>query len=146
MKKVFPKKREKQNKTKRIEIRVTEKVFDKIKKKAVKFRGITPYIMTALAEFSDTSIDDCFERQKELLEFYRQTQKYFSSMSSNINQIAKHLNIMSLQVSTENDKLLFLTQQSKTLTDCRNVLSEVQEQLYDLTKERSKLKYPKKFK
>lgn len=146
MRKVFPKKREKQNKTKRIEFRVTEKVFEKIKKKAEKFRGITPYIMTALAEFSDTSIDDCFQRQKELLEFYRENQKYFSNMSSNINQIAKHLNIMSLHVNTENDKLLFLTQQSKTLTDCMNFLVEIQEQLYDLTKERSKLKYPRKFK
>ena len=143
MRKVFLKKREKQKKTKRIEFRVTEKVFEKIKKKAEKFRGITPYIMTALAEFSDTSIDDCFQRQKELLEFYRENQKYFSNMSSNINQIAKQLNTIGLNANSENPKFLFLIQQSKTLTDCRNLLSEMQEQLYDLTKERSKLKYPK---
>ena len=146
MRKVFPKKREKQNKTKRIEFRVTEKVFEKIKTKAEKFRGITPYIMTSLAEFSNTSIDDCFERQKELLEFYRQTQKYLSNISSNINQIAKQLNTIVLNANSENTKFLFLTQQSNTLTDCRNVLSEIQEQLYDLTRVRSKLKYPKKFK
>ena len=66
--------------------------------------------MTALAEFSNTSIDDCFQRQKELLEFYRENQKYFSNISSNINQIAKHLNIISLHTNAENDKLLFLTQ------------------------------------
>lgn len=135
------------NKTKKIEVRVTEEEYNRIKFISQKFNGgISQYVMNALAEFSDTNVKERMDAVKELCNLFVKFRDELSHLGSNINQIARHLNQMGFEENMEPIKARAFVEISPTLTLCQNFLTDIFHDVYDLTEKVSKIKYPRKIK
>lgn len=135
-----------ENKTKRIEIRVTETEFNRIKENAQKFGSVAAYIKAAFVEFSDKGGVEHFKLLNELGDFYKEFQTSLNQVGNNINQVARHLNTMGVGEDMEVEKAKAIVEASPTLTICQDLLTEIYHKLFDLTKERCKYGYPRKIK
>lgn len=85
-----------QNRNKRIEIRLTEDEYARIKEKSVGFCSIGHYIRSAIKEFSDINAKQKFEQLNGLADFYRAYRDDLSHISGNLNQSVKRANELSV--------------------------------------------------
>lgn len=85
-----------QNRNKRIEIRLTEDEYARIKEKSVGFCSIGHYVRSAIREFSDINAKQKLEQLNELADFYRAYRDDMSHISGNLNQSVKRANELSV--------------------------------------------------
>lgn len=85
-----------QNRTKRVEIRLTEDEYARIKEKSIGFCSIGHYIRSAIKEFSDINAKQKFEQLNELADFYRAYRDDLSHISGNLNQSVKRTNELAI--------------------------------------------------
>lgn len=85
-----------QNRNKRIEIRLTEDEYARIKEKSVGFCSIGHYVRSAISEFSDINAKQKLEQLNELADFYRAYRDDMSHISGNLNQSVKRANELSV--------------------------------------------------
>ena len=81
-----------QNRTKRIEIRLTEDEYAHIKKKSASFGSVGHYIRSAIKEFSDINAKQRLDLINELGDYYCEYKDELSHISGNLNQSVKRAN------------------------------------------------------
>lgn len=85
-----------QNRNRRIEIRLTEDEYARIKEKSVGFCSIGHYVRSAIKEFSDINAKQKLEQLNELADLYQAYRDDMSHLSGNLNQSVKRANELSV--------------------------------------------------
>lgn len=126
-----------EKKTRRIHFVVTQSVFENIKSKAAKakFRTLTDYFLSASNEYSDVRGKEKIEISKSLAEFYKKFNADLSHIGSNFNQRLKHCNELA-KIGQMNKQEL--DEQISLIEDLKNLLLDMQNELYDITRKVSK--------
>lgn len=85
-----------QLRNRRIEIRLTEDEYARIKKQSTSFGSVGHYIRSAIKEFSDINAKQKLDQLNELADFYRVYRDDLSHISGNLNQSVKRANELSI--------------------------------------------------
>ena len=84
------------NRTKRIEIRLTEDEYVRIKKQSASFGSVGHYIRSAIKEFSDINAKQKLDLLNELGNYYQEYRDDLSHISGNLNQSVKRANELAI--------------------------------------------------
>lgn len=85
-----------QNRTRRIEIRLTEDEYAHIKKQSISFGSVGHYIRSAIKEFSDINAKQRLDLINELGDYYYEYKDKLSHISGNLNQSVKRANELAI--------------------------------------------------
>lgn len=123
--------------TKRIEIRLTEVEYSHIKSKAESYNSIGQYIRSAIKEYSDVDAKQKLRLIEDLGNFYRESRSDLSHIGGNLNQSVKRANELAVAglLSGSYISQVLMPEIVKT----RKVLDSLQRQLSSLTKKATSL-------
>lgn len=80
------------NKTRQINLRLTEDQYADLKRRSCQFDTMTHFINEAIKEFSDTTITEKLETRKRLAELYKSIDEKFAHIGGNLNQAMRRIN------------------------------------------------------
>lgn len=123
------------NGKKDIFFRIDENEYKFLIPKFKNFGGIGNYFMLASKEFSDTNIRHKLFLINLLLEFYKKYNSELSHIGGNLNQRMRHCNELSKIGKLD---LVTFEEQSDLISQLKELLTSMQNDLYDLTKQISK--------
>lgn len=127
-----------QNRTKRIEIRLTEDEYARIKKQSASFGSVGHYIRSAIKEFSDINAKQRLDLINELGDYYCEYKDKLSHISGNLNQSVKRANELAVAGLLSAS---YITQVLKPIIDStKNNLGALHQELIQITKKAIKLR------
>lgn len=80
------------NRTRRIEIRLTQDEYDRIASNASAFGNVSNYIRSAVKEFSNSDAVQRMQDKKLIIDYYQKYHSMLFHTSANINQALKRAN------------------------------------------------------
>ena len=78
--------------TKYIQLRLTQEEYDSLKAKSASYTSVSHYIRSAIKEYSDIGAKQKFQLLNDLSSFYRKFQDELSWAGGNLNQSVKRAN------------------------------------------------------
>lgn len=82
----------KRNKTRQINLRLSNEDLIQIKKRSSQFDTMTHFINEAIKEFSDTTVTEKLETRKKLAELYKALDEKLAHVGGNLNQAMRRIN------------------------------------------------------
>ncbi len=123
----------KTKKTKRLHIRLTEEEYTEIKKRAERFQSVTQYVLSAISDFSDSTVHDRMIAIKLLSEYYVNTEKHLAHIGGNLNQAMRRVN-EAAKVAHPTQAMI-LTDLMPEIRQCHTVCTDLRKELMNFTKE-----------
>ncbi len=123
--------------TKYIQIRVTEEEAKLIKDKSASYSSISHFVRSAIAEYSDITAKQKLQLLNDLGNFYRESRIDLSHIGGNLNQTVKRANELAVAGLLSGS---YITQiLMPEITKTKKVLETFHRQLLSLTKKASSI-------
>lgn len=123
----------KTKKTKRLHIRLTEEEFAEIKKRAERFQSVSHFILSAIKEFSDSTLHDKLEARKRLSDYYVKAETHLAHIGGNLNQSMRRVN-EAAKVAHPTQAMI-ISSLMPEIRQCYDVCNDLRKQLMYTTKE-----------
>ena len=120
----------KTKRTRQVHFRISEEEYDKIKKRAAKYGGITQFYAAAAEVLIDTSIQERIELRKLISEQYLRIDQKLAHSGGNLNQAMRQVNEAAkvahpTQALILNSLMPQIEQYHQENTEVRKLLSEL---------------------
>ena len=121
----------KAKKTRRYGIRLTEAEFKEIRKRSERFQSISHFLLSAVNEFSDSTIKEKMEVRKRLSDFYVKAETHLAHIGGNLNQAMRRVNEAAKVAHPTQGRIL--TGLMPEIRDCYKVCTELRKELMNIT-------------
>lgn len=123
----------KTKRTRQVHFRISNEDFEKIKKRAAKYGGITQFYAAAAEILIDTSIQERIELRKLISEQYLKIDQKLAHSGGNLNQAMRQVN-EAAKVGHPTQAMI-LNSLMPQIEQHHKEIIEIRRQLYELTRE-----------